>query len=93
MKTEQQKDEQLWQIAKARASFKWSFTGYFVINTFLVVIWFLSSGPASYFWPIWSLLGMGVGVAFQYYYAYHGNKLISIEKEFEKLKKEQETKG
>ncbi len=90
MNTEQQKDEELWQMAKARVGFRWSFISYFIVNAFLVVIWFFSSGPASYFWPIWSMMGWGVGIAFQYFHAYHGNKMISATQEYEKLKREQQ---
>lgn len=33
---------------------------YLVINTMLVVIW--AATGAGYFWPIWPLLGWGVGL-------------------------------
>jgi hypothetical protein len=90
MITEQQKDEQLWQIAKARATFRWSFISYFILNGFLVGVWFFSSGPDSYFWPMWSMLGWGIGIAFQYFHAYHGNKFINTQEEFEKLKRKEQ---
>ncbi len=90
MNNEQRKDDELWQMAKARVGFRWSFASYFIVNAMLVVIWFFTSGADSYFWPIWSMLGWGVGIAFQYFHAYHGNKISSAEQEYEKLKKEQE---
>jgi hypothetical protein len=90
MITEQQKDEELWQIARARVGFRWSFLCYFIVNAFLVVIWFLTSGPESYFWPIWPIMGWGIGIAFQYFHAFHGNKLASTRQEYDKLKKEQQ---
>ncbi len=42
---------------------------YVVVNTFLVLVWLAISlaGPdhsLDYFWPIWPILGWGVGVAF-----------------------------
>ena len=90
MNTEQQKDEQLWQMGKARVAFRWSFLTYFLVNGFLVVIWFFTSGPGSYFWPIWSMLGWGIGIAFQYFHAYHGNSIMTTEQEYEKLKRQQQ---
>lgn len=89
MNSEQQKDDQLWQIAKARVGFKWSLLSYLVVNTMLILIWFLSSGIDSYFWPVWPLLGWGVGLAFQYFNAYHGNNFINAANEYEKLKRNQ----
>ena len=31
-----------------------------MISIFLIVIWFLTSGAGSYFWPIWPMLGFGL---------------------------------
>ena len=89
MNNEQQKDQQLWETAKARASFKRAFASYFVLNGFLVGVWFFSSGPGSYFWPIWSMMGWGIALAFQYYNAYDGNRTSSTQREYEKLKNQQ----
>ncbi len=87
MENEQQKDQMLWQMAKRRAAFKASFAIYIVVNLALVAIWYFSSGPGSYFWPVWPALGWGIGIALQYVGAYHSNKLFSAEEEYEKLKK------
>ena len=89
MNNEQQRDEQLWQMAKARVAFRWSLASYFLVNVFLVVVWFFSSGPESYFWPMWPMLGWGLGIAFQYYHAFIGNKMTSTQKEYDKLKNQQ----
>ena len=89
MINEQQKDEQLWQTAKARVAFRWSFASYFIVNAFLVGVWFVTSGPYSYFWPIWSMMAWGVGIAFQYFYAFHGDTYASTQNEYEKLKRQQ----
>jgi hypothetical protein len=83
------KDEQLWETAKKRAGFKATLASYFFVNTLLVAIWFFSSGYHSYFWPIWPMLGWGIGLAFQYRNAYHHSTLFSVEQEYDKLKKEQ----
>ncbi|MES2004607.1 MAG: 2TM domain-containing protein [Bacteroidota bacterium] len=86
MLTEQQRDEELWQIAKARASFRLSLAAYLFVNAFLIAIWFFSAGPGTYFWPIWPMIGWGLGMAFQYFHAYQGDKITSAQKEYEKLK-------
>jgi hypothetical protein len=33
-----------------------------IVMAFLVVIWLLTS-PGGYFWPIWPMLGWGIGLA------------------------------
>jgi hypothetical protein len=86
---EQKKDELLWQTARRRAAFKKSLAIYIIVNIFLIGVWYFSSGPKSYFWPMWPLLGWGLGIAFQYASAYNGNQPFSAEKEYEKLKTQQ----
>ena len=83
------RDEALWQLAKRRAGFKISAVTYILVNCLLIVIWYFTSGPSSYFWPIWSMLGWGIGVSAQYFSAYHGSEIFSIEREYEKLKNKQ----
>jgi len=85
----QQRDELLWQMAKRRAAFKWSLASYVFVNAFLVAVWFFTSGFGSHFWPIWSMMGWGLGLAFQYFNAYHGDKVFSTEEEYNKLKEQQ----
>lgn len=81
------KDEVLWQIAKERVGFKWSLLSYVFVNLFLIGIWyFQSKNEDRFFWPIWPILGWGLGLVFQYLKAYHGNKSNTVEKEYEKLK-------
>ena len=89
MDTQQIKDERLWELAKKRAGFKRHAASYFFVNAFLVAIWFFTSGPRSYFWPMWPMLGSGLGLAFNYFEAYNGSKLFTAEEEYEKLKREQ----
>ena len=84
----QHNDDMLWKLAKKRAGFKYSLTAYIIINIFLIVTWFFTSRGEEYFWPAWSLFGWGIGIAFQYFYAYHSNNLYSAEAEYEKLKKQ-----
>ena len=84
------KDNHLWNIAKRRAGFKISAFTYVAVNCMLIGIWYFTTGPGSYFWPIWSMLGWGIGVISQYFHAYHGNDIFSVQKEYEKLKNQQQ---
>jgi hypothetical protein len=42
--------------------FQAHFTSYVLVMLLLVAIWFLTT-PGGYFWPIWPMLGWGIGVA------------------------------
>ena len=85
---ENNQEQQLWEVAKQRAAFKKSLTSYVLVNTFLVGIWYFTSGRHDgHFWPIWPILGWGLGLGIQYVNAYHGTNIFSAEKEFENLKK------
>lgn len=81
------KDEVLWQIAKERVGFKWSLLSYVFVNLFLIGIWYFGSDAnLDHFWPIWPILGWGIGLVFQYLKAYHGNRADAVENEYQKLK-------
>lgn len=89
------KDEQLWRIAKKRAAFKRHFASYVIINGFLWALWYITAGRhwdldkdnILSAWPIWSTLGWGIGLAFNYASAYHSiDKEDSVQKEYDKLK-------
>ena len=61
------------------------------VNAILVGIWWLTT-PTGYFWPMWVLFGMGIGVMFAYLDAYTviGAKPITdddIRAEAEKMRK------
>jgi hypothetical protein len=47
---------------KAKRDFKTHVAVYLIVNGMLVAIWALSG--VGYFWPIWPILGWGVGLAF-----------------------------
>ena len=86
---ESAKDNELWNVARRRAACKVSAASYVFVNSMLVAIWYFTAGPGSYFWPIWSILGWGVGIATQYVRAYHGVDFFSTQREYEKLKRQQ----
>jgi hypothetical protein len=87
-----EKERELWKIAKKRVGFKRHLASYIIVNAFLWAMWFIgdySTGEDTRIWaawPIWTSLGWGVGLAFSYFSAYGYNKLDAIEKEYEKLK-------
>lgn len=94
------KDPVLWEIARKRAGFKRHLVAYIIVNGFLWAIWFfgnrhlaeLNHLPARYPWPIWPTLGWGIGLAFDYANAYMFPRANSVEKEYEKIKNEQNRK-
>ena len=93
---ETNRDEELWRLAKKRARFQRSLVAYFVINAFFWLIWWFTtdvnnrslSGHTP--WPIWVMLGWGIGLVFQYFGAYGGSRENLTSKEYEKLKRERE---
>jgi len=91
---EEEKDQQLWRIAKKRADFRKGVFSYLIVSGFLWCIWWFTTGRYTglegYPWPVWPMLGWGLGLAFQYFNAYTGTREELIQKEYEKLKKEQE---
>jgi cyanate permease len=61
------------------------------VNAILVGVWWFTT-PTGYFWPMWVLFGMGIGVMFAYLDAYTviGAKPITdddIRAEAEKMRK------
>jgi hypothetical protein len=80
----EEKDDQLWQQAKARVDFKTHLTTYIIINGMLWLIWVFTGGTGSHPWPIWPTLGWGIGVLFNYLSVYKFQN--TVEREYEKLK-------
>ena len=90
--TEEQRDKDLWRIAKKRAGFKKHLSTYLVVNAFLWAIWYFTGHPVydnSLPWPAWASLGWGIGLAFNYAAAYHNTDISNTEKEYQKLKNKQ----
>ncbi len=46
---------------KAKRDFRNHVAVYLIVNAMLVVIWALSG--QGYFWPVWPMLGWGIGLA------------------------------
>lgn len=89
MELETEKERELWKIAKKRVGFKRHLATYIVINTFLWLLWYFTDhndDEAGVPWPIFPMLGWGIGVMFSYLGAYVFIKHDAVEKEYEKLK-------
>ncbi len=84
------RDEKLWQIAKRRAEFQNSLIGFVVTTVICWAIWYLTSGRHGFNtgtpWPLWVMLGLGIGLVFKFMRAYKTDKDIIAEREYEKLK-------
>lgn len=78
------RDPRLWQIAQARAPFKADLVMYVLVNTFLVGVWYFTG--RDYFWPIWPILGWGLGLAIHAFRAYAWDGKDLVENEYKKLK-------
>jgi hypothetical protein len=82
-------DEDLWQLARARVGFKVHATIYGLVITGLWTIWYLSTGPDSYPWPVWSMAGWGIGLTMHFLGAFVLPKAFSAQKEYDQLKRKQ----
>ena len=89
------KDPELWKMAQKRASFKQHLYTYLIVNIFLWLLWYLGKGGyggGGIPWPVWPTAGWGIGLAFNYFDAYYGDKNTMANKEYEKLKRDREGK-
>jgi hypothetical protein len=83
------KDPKLWELAQKRASFKSHLATYVVMNAFFWILWYLNGrngGHNGWPWPVWPMLGWGIGLVFHYIGAYISPKENLAEREYEKLK-------
>jgi len=88
------KDPVLWEIAQKRASFKSHLLTYLIVNGFFWALWYFTGEgwhDEEFFpWPVWPMLGWGIGIAFHFAEAYVFPKANSVEKEYQKLKNKQQ---
>ena len=73
---------------KRKRAFNQSVLGWVVLNIFMVAIWFFTG--RGYFWPIWTMLGMGVAVVIAGFAAYgpaksHGITEADVDAEVKKM--------
>ena len=83
-------DQQMWLLAKRRAKFKRSLSSYALVIPFLWAIWYLTMPELSRYerfpWPIWPMLGWGLGLGIQYAKAYVFEVDSLEQREYDKLK-------
>ena len=90
---ETSRNEFLWRKAKKRAGFKAHLRSYVLVIGGLWIIYGLTTqqhwGHHIHPWPIWPMLGWGIGLLSHYFSAYgHYDQKKSVEIEYEKLLRE-----
>ncbi|HEX2533398.1 MAG TPA: 2TM domain-containing protein [Chitinophagaceae bacterium] len=90
--TPEGRDPRLWELARRRASFRSHLTTYLIMSVFFWVLWYFTGGRTynnGLPWPVWPMLGWGIGVAFHYIGAYVRSGSDATEREYEKLQQQQ----
>src|SRR5688572_6782854 len=85
----EERDPDLWLMAKKRVAFRSHLFTYLVINGFLWALWYFSGNrfkDDEFPWPLWTTLGWGIGIAFHFASAFLFPKVNTVEKEYQKLK-------
>ena len=88
--TPEGKDPHLWHLAQKRVSFRNHLAVYIIVNLFFWTLWYLT-GARVYDeeglpWPVWPMIGWGIGLLFHFIGAYVNTGHSSLEKEYDKLK-------
>ncbi len=86
------KDPELWEIARKRVGFIKHAVVYVLVNIFLWALWYFTDNEYSrinsvnnFPWPLWTTLGWGIGLAFNFTSAYIFSGLNATESEYRKL--------
>lgn len=79
-------NDKLRRLAKKRVGFKKAVVITIFLSLMVILIWYFTTGPHSYFWPLWPLLGFAFSLLIQGLEAYSGATLFSEDKEYKKLK-------
>ena len=86
---QEKRDEKLWLQARRRADFQNSLLGFFVTTCICWIIWFFVTHghwEGTTPWPLWVMLGLGIGLVYKFLRAYKTDKDTLTEREYEKLK-------
>ncbi len=92
---QQMSDEDVHRLAKERVGFKQHAAAYVIVNSLLIGLWFVTGQIAELgfswatFWPVWPMLGWGVGLAFHAYGAY-GPGHLAVAREEERIRQKQQ---
>jgi hypothetical protein len=81
------RDAALRRIKKKR-DFASHLVSYVIVNAVLVVIWYFSG--RGYFWPMWVMIGWGIGLAFNAYDVYGRREITEddIRREMDRRRRE-----
>jgi hypothetical protein len=85
-------DEVLRQRAIKRLKKRRDFAGhllvYVLVNTFIVLIWFMS-GSNGFFWPVFPIVGWGIGVVMNAWDVYRNDEFdeMQIRREMDRLQR------
>lgn len=60
---EQERREAAVKRLKAKREFWQHLVVYVLVNALLIVVWWVTSNGDAHFWPLWPLLGWGIGLA------------------------------
>ena len=63
---------------KSKRSFQTHLAVYILVNALLLVIWAVE-GAGEDFWPFWTLIGWGIGVAFHWWSVYQRKPITEDE--------------
>ena len=87
------RDPALLAVARKRVSFKYHLITYLLVNSLFWLLWFSSPNRNIEHdrlpWPLYPMLGWGIGVCFQYAGAYLQVGSNLVEREYNKLIKQQ----
>ena len=92
----QNHNEAMLKLAKRRVFLRRSALGhlaiYLLVNALLVAIFFLTT-PGGYFWPVWSILGWGIGLLCHasttwFFLRASNKKQNAVEREYQRLLQE-----
>ena len=82
------RDDKLWKKAEARIGFKKHLNSYILVNLFLWALWYFTTAPyyGGVPWPIFVMIGWGIGIVTHYIRVYVRDDESAIENEYQKLK-------
>ena len=84
------RDQELWKKAHERAGFKMHMIIYFIVIAFLWILWafigYINDGIYYHKWPVYPMLGWGLGVLLHYLVVYSWKQKMT-QKEYDKLMK------
>jgi hypothetical protein len=77
---------------KKKSEFKAHLLAYVLVNAFLVAVW--AATGAGFFWPMFPILGWGIGIAFHAWDVYRGEEFSEdrVQREIERMTRTSETR-